>query len=220
VSPFPGSPRLVKGGIVLLDPDTGALLKVISLQYNPETLTRSLQVKAAAADAHDRFQALRLTGAAAETIKLEAVLDATDQLEFPDTNPVAVRYGIHPQLAILEAMAYQPSAAMLANDRLAGTGSLEVLPVEAPLALFVWSRSRIVPVRLADLSVTEEQFDPALNPVRAKVSLGFRVLTVDDLGFGTRGGTVFMSYLQGKEALARKVPGGALSALGLGGLPA
>lgn len=219
MSAFPGSPRLVKGGIVLLDPDSGALLKVISLQYNPETLTRTVQVKAAPPDSHDRSQALRLTGAATETIKLDAVLDATDQLEYPDSNPLAVRYGIHPQLAVLEAMAYQPSAAMLANDRLAGSGSLEILPVSSPLALFVWSRSRIVPVRLTDLSVTEEQFDPALNPVRAKVSLGLRVLTVDDLGFGTRGGTLFMSYLQGKEALAGQVPGGALSALGLGGLP-
>jgi hypothetical protein len=220
VSAFPGSPRLVKGGIVLVDPDTGAPLKVISLQYNPETLTRSLQVKAAGPDAHDRSQALRLTGTPTETIKLEAILDATDQLEFPDSNPVAVRYGIHPQLSVLEAMAYQPSAAMLANDRLANSGNLEVLPVASPLALFVWSRSRIVPVRITDLSVTEEQFDPALNPVRAKVSLGLRVLSVDDLGFGTRGGTLFMNYLQGKEALAGKVPGGALSALGLGGLPA
>jgi len=219
MSAFPGSPRLIKGGIVLLDPDTGALLKVISLQYNPETLTRSVQVKAAPPDAHDRSQALRLTGAATETIKLDAVLDATDQLEYPENNPLAVRYGIHPQLAVLEAMAYQPSAVMLANDRLAGSGTLEILPVESPLALFVWSRSRIVPVRLTDLSVTEEQFDPSLNPVRAKVSLGLRVLTVDDLGFGTRGGTLFMSYLQGKEALAGQVPGGALSALGLGGLP-
>lgn len=219
MSAFPGSPRLVKGGIVLVDPASGALLRVISLQYNPDTLTRSLQLKAAGGDGADRSQALRLKGAAVETIKLEAVLNAVDQLEFPDRNPNAVKHGIHPQLAVLEAMAYPQSAVMRANDRLAASGTLEVLPVEAPLALFVWSKSRIVPVRLTDLSVTEEAFDPALNPIRAKVSLNLRVLSVDDLGFGHRGGVLFMNYLQAKESLAGKATPGALSALGLEGLP-
>jgi contractile injection system tube protein len=221
LSAFPGSPRLVKGGIVLIDPASGQLLKVISLQYNPDTLTRSLQIKAAGGDGGgDRSQALRLKGAAVETIKLEAVLDATDQLEYPDSNPNAVRHGVHPQLAVLEAMAYPQSAVMRANDRLAGSGVLEVLPVEAALALLVWSKSRIVPVRLTELSVTEEAFDPTLNPIRAKVSLGLRVLSVDDLGFGHKGGVLFMNYLQAKESLAGKAAPNGLSALGLEGLPA
>lgn len=219
MSAFPGSPRLLKGGIVLVDPNSGAMLKVISLQYNPETLTRSLQLKAAGGDGGDRSQALRLKGAAVETIKLEAILNATDQLEYPDSNKDAVKYGVHPQLAVLEAMAYPDSAAMRANDRLAGSGALEVIPVESPLALFVWSKSRIVPVRLTDLSITEEAFDPNLNPIRAKVSLGLRVLSVDDLGFKHRGGVLFMSYLQTKESLAGKAKPGVLSTLGLEGLP-
>jgi hypothetical protein len=219
VSAFPGSPRLVKGGIVLVDPSSGALLHVISLQYNPDSLSRSLQLKAAGGEAADRSQALRLKGAAVETIKLEASLNATDQLEFPDSNKDAVRYGIHPQLAVLEAMAYPASTVMLANDRMAASGSLEVLPVETPLALFVWSKSRIVPVRLTELSITEEAFDPQLNPIRAKVSLGLRVLSVDDLGFAHRGGVLFMNYLQGKESLAAKATPGALSSLGVEGLP-
>jgi hypothetical protein len=219
MSAFPGSPRLVKGGIVLLDPKNGQLLKVISLQYNPDTLTRSFQIKAAGGDGGDRSQALRLTGAAVETLKLEAVLDATDQLEYPDQHPNAVKHGIHPQLAVLEAMAYPQSSVLLANDRLAASGTLEALPVEAPLALFVWSKSRILPVRLTELSVAEEAFDPALNPIRAKVSLGLRVLSVDDVGFGHRGGVLFMNYLQNKESLAAKAGAGALSALGLEGLP-
>ncbi len=79
---------------------------------------------------------------------------------------------------------------------------LEILPIEAPLTLFVWSKQRIVPVRVTDLSVTEEAFDTALNPIRAKVSIGMRVLSVDDLGFDHRGGTLFMGYLRNKEALA------------------
>jgi hypothetical protein len=219
MSEFPGSPRLVKGGIVLVDPDTGTLLQVISLQYNPETLTRSVQVKAAGTDQHDQSQALRLKGVPVETVKLEAVLDATDQLEFPDQNPTVLRFGIHPQLAVLEALAYPRSADLINNDRLADSGTLEILPIEAPLALFVWSRSRVVPVRLTDLSITEEAFDPSLNPLRAKVSLSLRVLSVDDLGYGHRGGVLFMSHLRNKESLAAKAGRVPLSALGLAALP-
>src|SRR5206468_8409862 len=84
VTGFPGSPKLVRGGLVLLDPDTGALLRTIALQYNPDLLTRTLQVQGAGAQQGDRLEALRLKGPPAETIKLEAELDAADQLEHPD----------------------------------------------------------------------------------------------------------------------------------------
>jgi len=213
---FPGSPRLLKGGIALVDPASGALLRVISLQYNPESLSRSLQIEATG-DGGGRSQALRIKGAPAETIRVEAVLDATDQLERTDYN--AVHLGLHPQLAVLEALAYPRSADLIANDRLAGSGTLEVLPIEAPLTLFVWGRNRIAPVRLTELSVTEEAFDPALNPIRAKVTLAMRVLSVDDLGFSHRGGAIFMSYLQAKEGLADRAAPATLAALGLEVLP-
>jgi hypothetical protein len=91
--------------------------------------------------------------------------------------------------------------------------------VEAPLTLFVWSAQRILPVRLTDVGITEEAFDPALNPIRAKVSLGMRVLSVDDLGFAHRGGSLFMAYLTAKERLTSRAPVVSLSNLGIGGLP-
>ena len=70
--------------------------------------------------------------------------------------------------------------------------------------LFVWSKSRVVPVRVTEFSVTEEAFDPSLNPIRAKVSLGLRVLTTDDLGFTHKGGTIFMSYLRVARGAGRQ----------------
>jgi hypothetical protein len=91
--------------------------------------------------------------------------------------------------------------------------------MQAPLALFVWSKSRIAPVRITEFSITEEAFDTALNPIRARVTLGLRVLSIDDLGFAHRGGSLFMSYLRNKEALAGRAGTVALSALGLEGLP-
>jgi hypothetical protein len=215
---FTGSPRLVKGGLVLIDPDTAAVQRVISLQYNPDTLSRSLQIKATSAEGPDRVEALRLKGPPVETIKLEAEIDATDQLEFPDQNPDAVQLGVFPQLAALETIVYPTSTQLITNNALASSGTLEIVPMQTPLCLFVWSKNRVLPVRLTDFSITEEAFDPTLNPMRAKVSLSMRVLTVDDLGFDHKGGSLFMSYLQAKERLAAKI-GGQLNTLGIGGIP-
>jgi len=215
----PNSPRLLKGGIVLIDPESGAMVRNIALQYNPDTLTRSFQAKTAGAEGGDRSEALRLKGPPVETIKLEAEIDATDQLEFPDQNRNAATLGIHPQLAALETILYPSTNHLQSNNSLAQSGTLEIAPMQAPLMLFVWSRSRVVPVRLTELSITEEAFDPALNPIRAKVSLGMRVLSVDDLGFNEKGGSLYLSYQQQKEQLAGKSPGAALATLGLGGIP-
>ncbi|MBI4784762.1 MAG: hypothetical protein HY785_26115 [Oscillatoriophycideae cyanobacterium NC_groundwater_1537_Pr4_S-0.65um_50_18] len=214
---FPGSPRLLKGGIVLLDPDTSAVLRVINLQYNPDTLNRNLQIQGMGDG--DRSEALRLKGAPVETIKLDAELDLTDQLEFPEQNPKAAQFGIYPQLAALETIAYPSSSQLQENHRLSQSGTLEILPMMAPLTLFVWSKHRIVPVRLTDFSITEEAFDPSLNPIRAKVSLTMRVLSVTDLRFDSKGGGLFMAYLQQKEGLATQNQGGSLSAFGIGGIP-
>jgi len=214
------SPRLVRAGIVTMDPDTSAVQSIIALQYNPDSLSRTLQIQAVAGGQDGvRVDALRLRGPAVETIKLEAELDAVDQLEFPSHHPLAVQYGIHPQLAQLEMLVNPSVETLESDDAMANAGTLEIIPLEQPLTLFVWSKSRVVPVRLTDFSVTEEAFDVNLNPIRAKVSLGLRVLTVDDLGFDHPGGRLFMAYLTSKEQLASQVANVAISVLGLGGLP-
>jgi len=220
MSGFPNSPRLVKGGIVTMDPDTSAVLGVIALQYNPDSLTRTLQIQSLPGGSDGvRVDALRLRGPAVETIKLEAELDATDQLELPNQNQNAVNYGLLPQLSQLEMLVNPTVETLQADDAMANAGTLEIIPLEQPLTLLVWSKSRVVPVRLTEFSITEEAFDPSLNPIRAKVSLGLRVLSVDDLGFAHPGGRIFMSYLGNKEQLASKVASVAISVLGLGGLP-
>jgi hypothetical protein len=216
---FPGSPIIQKGGLVLLDPSTSAVRRVIILQYNPDSLQRTLQIQATTGEATDRSEALRLKGPPVEMVKLDAEIDATDQLEFPDTNKVTVQLGIFPQLAVLESIVYPASSQLQAAHALNLGGSVEIVPIEAPLTLFVWSRQRVLPVRIIEFSVTEEAFDIDLNPTRAKVSLGMRVLSVTDLGFDHRGGGLFMSYLQQKEQLAGKIAIGAISQLGLGALP-
>jgi hypothetical protein len=208
----------VRGGIVLMDPASGHVRRIIALQYNPDSLSRTLQVQGAG-EGGDRSEALRLKGPAIETIKLEAELDATDQLEMPSQHPSAVQFGIHPHLAALETLVYPSAATLIATNELASAGTLEIAPAETPLTLFVWSRQRILPVRVTEFSVTEEAFDPALHPIRAKVSLSLRVLSVDDLGFAHRGGSLFLGYLKAKEQLAAVFAGGTPADLGLGALP-
>lgn len=210
---FTGSPYLAKGGIVLIDPQTSAIQRVIALQYNPDTLTRTMQVHGTGGEGNNRSEALRLTGPPTETIKLEAEIDGTDQLENADK--LTSKVGIQPQLAALEAIIYPSSGHLIANNNLAQVGTIEIAPMESALTLFIWNANRIIPVRITEFSITEEAFDVNLNPIRAKVSLGMRVLNVDDLGFSNKGGNLYMSYQQNKENLAAMFISGSLTKLGV-----
>jgi hypothetical protein len=212
---FPRSPRILKGGIVLLDPVTSNVRNVIPLQYNPDTLTRTLQVQGVGGEAGDRMEALRLKGPAIETIKLEAEIDATDQLEHSDANQDTVDLGIFPQLAALEGMVYAQSSRLQENNDQARMGTIEIIPAEAPLTVFVWSKNRVMPVRITEFSITEEFFDPSLNPIRAKISLGMRVLSINDVTFDSKAGSLFMAYLMNKESLALKAQGGSVNLFGI-----
>jgi len=111
---FPGSPRLLKGALVTLALPN-PLPSVIPFQYNPETLSRSLEIQAGSGEG-DRSEVLRLKGAPVETIKLDVELDATDQLEHAD--PTAVSMGVHPQLAALELLVYPQTGVVIANTHL------------------------------------------------------------------------------------------------------
>lgn len=212
------SPRVVKAGLVLVDPKSAQVRRVIALQYNPEKLTRSLQMQGMG-EPVDRAEALRLRGPAVETFRIEAEIDAADQLEFPDRHATTVEAGIAPQLAVLEGLVNPAASDLLASRALAAAGTLEIAPMESALVLFVWGANRIVPVRVTDFSIVEEAFDPSLNPINATVTLGLRSLSVDDLGFDHKGGGLFMAYLQSRERLAGKAATFGFDALGIGGLP-
>ena len=216
MSGFPRSPRLLKGGLVLIDAVTSTVQRIIALQYNPDSITRTLQVQGVGPESGDRAEVLRLKGPPIETLKVDAELDATDQLEIADS--VATDVGLQPQLAALEIIVYPTSVQLQTLNSQAQSGTLEVAAVESPLTVFVWSRQRILPVRLTEFSITEEAFDANLNPIRAKVSLGMRVLNVNDTGFAHKAGGLFMTYLQNKEQLARRSRGATFSALGITGV--
>jgi hypothetical protein len=208
---FPGSPRLLKGAIIGTDP-ANPLASIVVFQYNPDTLTRRLEPRTMGGTEGDKTEALRLTGPPKETITISIEVDAADQLERGD--PVAVLSGVNPPLAALEMLLYPKSSTVIKNAALARAGNIEIIPPEAPMTLFVWGPSRVLPVRISSFSITEEAFDTALNPIRAKVDLTLYVLSYADLQLTHPGYNLFMAYQIGKEVTAMTNLSGSIQSTG------
>jgi hypothetical protein len=198
MSSFPGSPRVIKGAIVGLD-IFNPLASIVVFQYNPDTVTRTLQAQAAG-ESGARSEVTRLKGAPVETIKLDVEVDATDQLE--QGGGLATSTGIYPQLSALEMLLYPKSALVIANTVLLALGGMEIAPPIAPLTFLVWGLKRVLPIKLTEFSITEEAYDVGLNPIRAKVSLGLRVLSYNDLSVTNPAYYVFLAHQIVKEAMA------------------
>jgi hypothetical protein len=218
---YPRAPRMLRAGLVTLDPDTQAVGSVVVFQYNPDSVSRTLQPRAMAAEPGDRLEALRLTGPPHETIKFDAEIDATDQLERPDlaANDPVVTGGLLPALAALEALLTPSARQLQAVDSLYEEGQFEVIPTEAPLTVLVWGARRVVPVRVTSLSITEEAFDPALHPIRAKASIECKVLSTSDLPFAHLGTGLYIAYRQATERFAAMTGSTSVQPLGLAHLP-
>jgi len=195
---FPGAPKLTKGALVGIDP-LSPLTSVIVFQYNPKTVSRRLEARSAGADG-TQSEALRLSGPPVETLELEVEIDATDQLETADA--VAATMGIYPQLSALEMLLYPKSTAVIAASALLAAGMIEGVPPSAPFTLFVWGAKRVVPVRLDGFTIEEQEYDPALNPIRASVSLSLRVLSTSDFTLTHPGFAIFLAHQVVKEAMA------------------
>jgi hypothetical protein len=197
------SPRTSRGALVAVDA-TGPV-GAVGFQYNPDEMTRTLQARTAASGAGTgpaTNEALRLSGAPIETITLNVEIDAADQLASGD--PLAAELGIYPQLSALEMLVYPPSAVVTSNTGLALSGSIELVAPEAPLTVLVWGSQRVVPVRLTQFSITEQAYDPQLNPIRARVQLGLRVLSYSDLPAANAGHHIFLAHQVAKEAMAAR----------------
>jgi hypothetical protein len=195
------SPLVSRGALFAIDP-TGPV-RAVAFQYNPDEMTRTLQARTATSGAGPgpaTNEAMRLSGAPVETITLTVEIDATDQLESAD--PLATRLGIYPQLSALEMLVYPSTTVVVTNTALALSGSIELVAPEAPLTVLVWGAQRVVPVRLTQFSITEQAYDPQLNPIRARVQLGLRVLTYSDLPAANPGHHLFLAHQVAKEVMA------------------
>lgn len=191
-------PRHVRGALIGLDP-LNPVASVIVFRYNPETITRTLQPQMGG-EGGDRSEQLRLKGPPVETIKVDVAIDAADQLEKGD--PTAKSLGIYPELSALEMLVYPKSALVIANTVLLALGTIEIIPPMAPMTIFVAGDKRALPVKIAEFSITEEAHDTKLNPIRARVSLGMRVLSYADLPISHPGHMLFLAHQVAKEAMA------------------
>lgn len=208
---FPGSPRLTKGALVGIEA-ASPVPSIIIFQYNPTSMTRTLEAQTVGGEG-SVFETQRLKGAPVETFKLDEVLiDAADQLE-KDDGTVKL-FGIYPQLSALEMLIYPRSPQVVANSVLVSQGFIEIVPPMGPLTLFVWGMQRVLPVRITEFSITEEAYDQSLNPIRAKASLGLRVLSYNDLSLAHPGYYIFMAHQLAKEIMANIGSGGSLANIG------
>ncbi|HHM05328.1 MAG TPA: hypothetical protein ENJ19_06245 [Gammaproteobacteria bacterium] len=218
ISGFKNSPKLLKGALVVYaSHDPGAKSKTIPFQYNPEQVSRSLSQASTTTGttgttSANRGQAqqdvLRVQGPPRETFTLSVTLNAADQLEFPEQNQNIVQNGLHAVLATLEMLLYPTSFQVLQNEALAEGGEVQLNPADLPLVLLVWGRARVVPVKITSFSVTEENFDPSLNPIQAKVELGLQALNYVDLPSTSAGRDMYLSYQRQKETLAKQFQAG------------
>jgi len=188
---------LLKGAIVGLD-RFNPVASVNVFQYNPHTLTRTLTPQIAEGT-RSRGETLRLSGPPKETIKLDIEIDAVDRME---TDDATAPLGIHPQLASLEMLIYPKIGSIIANATLSSAGVLEVVPPEMPLTLFIWGPSRVVPVKITGLSITETAYDHLLNPIRAQASLTLEVLNTQHFSVAHPGFALSLAHQGVKEAMA------------------
>lgn len=200
---FAGSPNTLRGAVVSIDPLT-MRPEVVAFQYNPFTLQRAFTLASSSGAGPETGQ---LSRPPAETIRVELELDATDDFEAGRPGTVAAR------LAALENLVTPKASTAIANAVLAAVGTIEILPPETRLTLFVWGASRVLPVVVQELSVTEEAHDVALVPTRARVSLAMRVLTWADVGPTHPAFALSVAHQFAKEGLGRNATAGSLDAI-------
>lgn len=180
----------LRGALVEYGSDfLGPLPNIVIFQFNPETMTRTIQIppRPTGAGARETSQAGEPP---LEKISFKADFNAADMLG--NDNILARGFGIGPQLAALEQMVHPATAISgllgaaidAVGDALGLGGDDEAptqpIPREAyPRILFIWGLTRVLPVIVESMSITEQQYDFLLNPTQAQVSIGLAVVPPD-----------------------------------------
>jgi hypothetical protein len=183
MSNFSRSPKLLKGALIeFSERFIGPVPNIILFQYNPESLTRTLSIwKTAAANDHENSESSRAQPFdPSETFTLSLELDAADALEKPELHPVSFLSGVADRIAAMEMLLYPQEESLLGGLVSALGGKSKPVPKgTVPVVMFAWGPGRIVPVRLTSFSVEEQAYSPQLYPIRAKVSIGLKILIPD-----------------------------------------
>jgi hypothetical protein len=206
---------LLKGALIEYGSDfLGPLPNVVIFQFNPETLTRNLNIpnRSVGTSARETTQA---GDRPIERITLKAVFTAADGLN--SGNILARTMGVGPRLAALEQMVHPQSKLSgligQAIDAIGGAlglgggggegGPRQPIPREKyPRILFIWGPFRVLPVVIESMSIVEQQYDFLLNPVQAEVSIGLAVNEIDACSDDTVGQGALTYSNMAKEAQA------------------
>jgi len=194
MSSFPGSPRVLKGAFVYFA-SQGAQPKIIAFQYNPETLSRKLERDATVLGSSSSLAPT--SPIPRQVISLTLALDAAEGLKSPDENPEVVRSGLHPLMSAIEILMYSSGSA------------------PSSLTLFVWGVNRVVPVRVMEVQIVEQMFDPSLNPIRAAIAVTLLVRTHADFSDAPWARKYWDNYLAKLQQLAESASAETMSGLGL-----
>ena len=180
---------MLRGALIEYGTDLiGPIPNVVIFQFNPESLSRTLQIpqRPTGATQRETTQAGEKTF---EKISFKAHFSAADMLA--DDKVLALMFGIGPQLCALEKMVLPSSkiagligAAIDAIGDALGLGGDEPpaqpIPREKfPRTLFIWGLTRILPVTIDSMTISELEYDALLNPLRAEVDLQLTVIAVD-----------------------------------------
>jgi hypothetical protein len=179
---------LLKGALVEYGVGLANYLpNVVMFQFNPESITRTLEIppRPSGASLREVNQAGEIP---IEKISLMAHFSAQEDLA--RENPITLGVGIGPQLAALDKLV-RPTGPIsgLINKAIDKVGSLisgssgdptQQIPRESyPRVLFVWGATRVLPVTIDSLSVVEKQYDALLNPTLAEVTITMTAVMPD-----------------------------------------
>ncbi|HBB35913.1 MAG TPA: hypothetical protein DDZ80_00535 [Cyanobacteria bacterium UBA8803] len=179
---------LLRGALIEYASDfLGPLPNVVIFQFNP-TLTHNIQIPERPTGITSR-ESSQAGEVPVERINFTAHFTAADQLDAG--NIIAQELGIGPQLAALEKMVYPSNfiGELLgeAIDKIGdaiGLGGDDVkqsIPREQyPRILFIWGKTRVLPVLIESMSITAQQYDSSLNPIQAEVALTLAVTSNPD----------------------------------------
>jgi hypothetical protein len=206
---------LLRGALIEYGSDfLGPLPNVVIFQFNPESLSRTLQIppRPSGVSARETTQAGEPP---VERLTVRAVFEAAELTN--TANPLAIMFGIGPQLAALEQMVRPTNAiggligkaldAIGGALGIGGTGAPapeQPIPRDAyPRILFVWGLTRVVPVIIESMTINELQYDTLLNPTHAEVSIGLAVVTIDRCSDDTvgRGAAAYTSVATEAKAM-------------------
>jgi hypothetical protein len=212
----------LRGALVEYSGDfLGPIPNLVVFQFNPEQLARTITIPQPPASPASGEQArqrepAQTAGPPTETFSVLAKFSAADDLGKGGAVSAIPRvFGVGPQIAALEKMVYPagPLSGLLGQaidavgDALGlgsdDEGAERPIPRESvPRILFIWGATRVLPVRVTSMVITEQKFDAFLNPVQVEVQIGLAVVNFASTSSDTIGKGALTYSRAAKDAQA------------------